>query len=191
MLLDGKWDHNSNVSLSSLLQFFMINFMDMCILNIIMGSLKNNSLHHSLSSDKSQKELWILIRKMRGRPCSRGEKYSVIILNKSTAARLHIKNGWHLLLQRTRRHNSFDNVGFVSHVRISMLRMAQAALVKAHPWPPCYIPSHWFSPLERDNELITVSRTPCVWPWVGQDELTPRLVLGTFTFSSKALPWPC
>jgi len=93
MLLDGKWDHNSNVSLSSLLQFFMINFMDMCILNIIMGSLKNNSLHHSLSSDKSQKELWILIRKRRGRPCSRGEKYSVIILNKSTAARLHIKNG--------------------------------------------------------------------------------------------------
>ncbi len=83
-----------NVSLSSLLQFFMINFMDMCILNILLWeSWKIIHSHHSLSSDKSQKELWILKRKRRGRPCWRGEKYSVIILNKSMAARLRIKMG--------------------------------------------------------------------------------------------------
>jgi hypothetical protein len=33
-----------NVSLSSLLQFFMVNFMDMCVLNVIMQILKSKSL---------------------------------------------------------------------------------------------------------------------------------------------------
>ncbi len=83
-------------------------------------------------------------------------------------------------------HNSFDNIGFVSDV----LPVAQVTLIKAPLAALQYSLSLVFT-LGGDNELIAVSRTPCVWTWVGQVELTPRLVLGTFTFSSKALPWPC
>jgi hypothetical protein len=67
-------------------------------------------------------------------------------------------------------HNSFDNVGFVSHVRISMLRVAQVSLIKAHPWPPCYIPSHWFSPLEGITNLsLSLGLPVCGLGWAGMN----------------------
>ncbi len=59
-------------------------------------------------------------------------------------------------------HNSFDNIGFVSDV----LPAAQVTLIKAHPWPPCNIPSHWFSHLEGISNLsLSLGLPVCGLGW--------------------------